>query len=248
MIEQLTSAGIIQKTLTASAVTSFLLIGPAEELFKLLAVWVAIYRSLDFREPLDGMLYSSTAALGFVCVENVIYILELGPPGVMSRLVFATPAHALFAAVWGYALGVARFRREGEILIIFKGLLAAALLHGIYNFVIALAPKQAMISLTPLMIFMTWLSYTLAKNLRTLAPIAPEVQNAVICCSNCGAWNSENRRVCVRCDVALDVGAPQARFCGRCRVRLSALGSCSACEYPTRGILAKPVSFSDPPK
>ena len=115
IVENVTGAGLRQETLVRSAEASFLLIGPIEEFFKLVAVWISIYRRSDFQEPNDGIVYAATAALGFASVENTIYMGLLGPAIVVPRALFATPAHVMFASMWGYSMGLARFRREGEL-------------------------------------------------------------------------------------------------------------------------------------
>src|SRR5436309_1089760 len=47
------------------AIGCFLIIGPCEELAKFLSVRLVMYRSREFDEPLDGIIYASAAALGF---------------------------------------------------------------------------------------------------------------------------------------------------------------------------------------
>jgi RsiW-degrading membrane proteinase PrsW (M82 family) len=168
IVENFTGAGLSQESLVRSAEVSFLLIGPIEEFFKLAAVWISIYRRPDFQEPNDGIVYAATAALGFASVENTIYMGLLGPAIVVPRALFATPAHVMFASMWGYSMGLARFRREGELLTIARGFLIAASLHGFYNFLVAVYPGTAMLSLIPLMAFMGWLMNhrNFARNIR----------------------------------------------------------------------------------
>jgi RsiW-degrading membrane proteinase PrsW (M82 family) len=101
VVELLTGVELAQENLFRSAIASFLVIAPNEEFFKLLAVWMAIYRSPDFREPIDGIVYSSTAALAFASVENIVYMGHMGPGILVSRTVYATPAHVMFASMWG---------------------------------------------------------------------------------------------------------------------------------------------------
>ena len=125
---------------------------PAEEFFKLLAVWIGAYRRSDFQSPIDGLTYAFTAALGFVVVENAVYILRLGPPIIWSRLLYATPADPLFLAFWGYSLGVARFVNSGEILLVVRGFILSVLFHGIYNMLVVLAPDKAGITLVPFLV------------------------------------------------------------------------------------------------
>jgi protease PrsW len=221
VIEHITGAGLLQDTLLRSAEVSFFLIGPVEEFFKLLAVWMAIYRRPDFREPIDGIVYATTAALGFACVENAIYLSHLGPAVLVSRAVFATPAHVLFASMWGYSLGLARFRREGELWIVTKGFLTAASFHGAYNFLVAIHPKTAVLSLLPLMLFMGWLMTKRIREFRSHFPFPALGEVALVPCPNCGAYAPEDSDSCPRCGVSIwPVEVDTPRFCGRCRARL----------------------------
>lgn len=221
IIEHITGAGLIQDTLLRAGLMSFLLIGPLEELSKLAAVWLSVYRSPDFREPLDGIIYSSTAAIGFASIENVVYLAYLGPGILVSRALFATPAHVMFSSMWGYSLGLARFRRRGELLTVAKGLLVSSLLHGTYNFLVALHPKTAMLSLLPLMIFMGWLMNRRMQNFRRHLPFPELGKGALIYCPNCGAYTPEEAQTCNRCGYEISLVDPDApRFCGRCRALL----------------------------
>jgi hypothetical protein len=226
-----TGAGLIQDTLLRAGLMSFLLIGPLEELSKLAAVWLAVYRRPDFREPLDGIIYSSTAAIGFASVENIVYLGYLGPGILISRALFATPAHVMFSSMWGYSLGVARFRREGELLTVAKGLLVSALLHGTYNFLVALHPKTAMLSLLPLMIFMGWLMNRRMHDFKHRLPFPELGKGALVYCPNCGAYTPEEAETCNRCGSPIPlIEADAPRFCGRCRARLDASRrTCPSC-------------------
>jgi len=221
-IELLTGAELTQDDLWRSAASSFLIIAPNEEFFKLVAVWIAIYRSPEFREPIDGIVYSSTAALAFASVENIVYLGHMGPGIIVSRTVYATPAHVMFASMWGYSMGLARFRREDELLVIAQGFLIAVGLHGLYDFLVALHPRTAMFSLIPLMILMAWLMNRRIREFLRTYPFPPIGEGAVIACPNCGAYTLEAMESCSRCGSAiplLEIDAP--RFCGRCRALLN---------------------------
>jgi RsiW-degrading membrane proteinase PrsW (M82 family) len=115
-----------------------------EESAKFLSVERFVYRSKDFDEPIDGIVYGTAAALGFATLENIIYVfsaysmsLSLALGTGIIRGVISVPAHALFAVMWGFALGHAKFlparRRTG---VIFGGLFLAMLFHGIFNFLV----------------------------------------------------------------------------------------------------------------
>ncbi|MDQ7784240.1 MAG: PrsW family glutamic-type intramembrane protease [Desulfomonilaceae bacterium] len=234
IVERLTGAGITEGPAVHSALVSFLLIGPIEEFFKLLAVWLAVYRSQDFREPLDGIIYSLTAALGFSSVENIIFIAVIGPDAFWSRVLYATPAHLLFASMWGYSLGVARFQRQGELVTVGKGLLVASLLHGAYDAVVALYPHAARLSLLPLMAFMVWLMSRRVKEFRNTSPFLPIGDGAVIACPSCHAYALETEAACPRCGSPMppmETDAP--RYCGHCRAPLDPCrDTCPRCGTP----------------
>ena len=75
------------------------------------------YLHTEFDEPMDGIVYAAAAALGLATLENVLYVFSAyltSPPlrssTVIARAIFSVPGHALFAGVWGYALGQARSR------------------------------------------------------------------------------------------------------------------------------------------
>lgn len=235
LLEHITNARVEQETLLQSARVSFLLIAPVEEFFKLLAVWIGIYRRRDFREPTDGLIYSITSGLGFASVENVVYMAFFGPHVLLLRAVFATPAHVMFSAMWGYSMGVARFRRERELLTILKGLLVAIVLHGAYNFLVAVSPTTGVISLIPLMVLMAWLMNRRIQHFRANYPFPSIGKGPLVCCPTCGAYTLEAGEHCSRCGAIIpqmEIDAP--RFCGICRARIDpSRDVCRRCGQPT---------------
>ena len=114
---------------------SFVVVGPIEELCKYAAVRFSVYRSAEFNEPLDGLVYSSAAALGFASLENVFFTIQNGPAVMLVRAPLSTLGHVFFAAMWGYSLGVHRLgiARRGTV---GRGLFASMFLHGLFNFVL----------------------------------------------------------------------------------------------------------------
>lgn len=113
-----------------------------EECLKFLAVYLTVYRSTQFDEPMDGVVFASSAALGFASIENVFYLYGAYSQGVgelqlvtILRAFFSVPGHALFSIMWGYALGRAKFSegRNGKRLIL-TGLSLAIGFHALFNF------------------------------------------------------------------------------------------------------------------
>src|ERR1044072_9275180 len=62
------------KTQISDILFFFCVVGPVEEGIKMLMAWIYAYRQPEFDEPLDGVIYSAAAALGFAAVENVVYL------------------------------------------------------------------------------------------------------------------------------------------------------------------------------
>ncbi|MHB8203811.1 MAG: PrsW family glutamic-type intramembrane protease [Desulfomonilaceae bacterium] len=231
LLEQLLDATINKPTIEESLTASFLMIAPAEEFFKLLAVWVGAYRRSDFRSPIDGLTYAFTAALGFVVVENAMYILKLGPSIIWSRMFYATPAHLLFSAFWGYSLGVARFVHSGETLLVVRGFVLSVLFHGIYNMIVVLAPHKAGITLVPFLGLMLAIVVVLANNLRKLSPYLDLGNALLIICPDCEAFAPESAARCPRCGIELDESDEEVpRFCWKCRHQVSSRSTrCPRC-------------------
>ena len=243
ILEHALDATLKKATLPESLFASFVLIAPIEEFFKLLAVWVGAYRRSDFRGPMDGLIYALTAALGFVAIENALYTLRLGPEILWSRLLYSTPAHLLFSAVWGYSLGVARFVPSGEIWIILRGFLVSVLFHGSYNLVVAMDPPKAKINLIPLLLVLAAVAVFLVRRLNRLSPYPYLGDALLIVCPSCEAYTPESSEKCERCGsnlTGLDPGAP--RFCWKCRHRIAPTAKrCPRCYVRIRQFRAPDV-------
>jgi RsiW-degrading membrane proteinase PrsW (M82 family) len=156
------------------AIACFLVIGPAEELAKFLAVRLYVYRKRDFDEPIDGVIYAAAAALGFASLENMVYVVDFQHGGAIRwgmlgmRSFLALPGHVIFAATWGYALGRQRFDPEYRV---WPRVIAAAGLHGLYDFLLMYPPTRPLIVL-----YMAVMGPVLVRQIRSLladSPFAP---------------------------------------------------------------------------
>lgn len=115
-----------------------------EEVGKFLVVYWFVFRRPVFDEPIDGIVYAVTAALGFAALENFVYLFAaysetLTLPLELSvlRAVLSVPGHALMSSMWGYALGHSLVTPHPLITrLIFQGLLLAIVLHAAFNFLI----------------------------------------------------------------------------------------------------------------
>jgi len=116
-----------------------------EELAKFLAVYLLVYRTKFFDEPIDGMIYMITAAMGFAALENIIFL--FGTTAIIQttilRFVGATLLHAMASAILGFYLS------NKKLLL---GFILATLLHTIFNFTILNIPGSELSSILLLVI------------------------------------------------------------------------------------------------
>jgi RsiW-degrading membrane proteinase PrsW (M82 family) len=117
-------------------IMSFIIIAPTEELLKFFAVKRWIYRSLEFDEVMDGIVYTVAASLGFATIENILFVLQNGITTGIARAFLAIPGHAFFGALMGYYIGRAKFDKKNETKLILKGVLLAIFFHGLDDFLL----------------------------------------------------------------------------------------------------------------
>lgn len=123
-------------SLIVQLITAVVVVGLVEEGVKLLAASLVTMRHPAFNEPVDGIIYVVTASLGFAAVENLVYALTFGLAVLPVRSVVTSLAHASFGGISGLYLGMARCGvGEGRIFVL-RGLAIAAVLHGVYDFLI----------------------------------------------------------------------------------------------------------------
>ena len=123
-----------------------LMVGFTEEICKFYAVKSYAYKNEEFNEPVDGIVYSVTAALGFAFVENIAYMLSAQKLGGLTgaytlgvmRAIFSMFGHATFGVIVGSYLGRARFDKEREGILFFKGIFLASIVHALYNYTVSI--------------------------------------------------------------------------------------------------------------
>lgn len=112
---------------------AFVEIALAEETTKLVPVLLIAYRSSEFDEPFDGVVYATMGAMGFAAVENLMYVLSGGYGVALLRMFTAVPMHAFAGVFMGYFLGRAKFS-SFPIAHVLTGLGSATALHGAYDY------------------------------------------------------------------------------------------------------------------
>lgn len=108
--------------------------GFLEEICKFFPYFLLVLRFKVFDEKIDGIIYSSIIGLGFASYENIRYLGYMDGWELFGRAFTSPLTHAIFASIWGYAVGVARLESRSILKASFLGLGLAALCHGFFNF------------------------------------------------------------------------------------------------------------------
>jgi len=150
----------------AAAWKAFIVAGFTEEMFKFLALYLLIWKSPEFNEKFDGIVYAVFISLGFAAVENLLYVTGSGLSTGFVRAFTAVPAHAIFGITMGFYFGMAKFYPKNQTRLKQKALLYPVLLHGIYDFI--LFTGIAWLTLVFLG-FLVYLYFSALKRIKTLS-------------------------------------------------------------------------------
>ncbi len=159
---------------------AFFVIGPVEEISKYLAMRIYALRSKEFDEPIDAMLYSVVAALGFATFENFIYISQYGASLILMRAITGCLGHAGFSGIVGYYVGKAKFSSPKNNSLVFKGLIIAAFSHGLFNFVLFTQTILAFL-FVPILIVLVYFLTKRLNELSKASPFKPSETNYFYC-------------------------------------------------------------------
>ncbi|MFA6456973.1 MAG: PrsW family glutamic-type intramembrane protease [Bacteroidota bacterium] len=120
-----------------AAVNNFIFVGFTEEFCKYLCLFIVAYPKKDFNEPFDGITYAVMVSMGFATAENILYSMDGGVTTAVMRIFTAVPAHATFAVLMGYFVGLSKFRNHHTPYLLL-GLFSATLFHGAYDFFLSI--------------------------------------------------------------------------------------------------------------
>jgi RsiW-degrading membrane proteinase PrsW (M82 family) len=114
---------------------AFFLAAIPEEISKWLILYWIVWKSNEFDEHYDGIIYAVFVSLGFALVENIMYVVNGGMGVALMRAVLSVPGHGFFGVLMGYYFSLAKFgpviRRQPLIVM---SLAIPILFHGLYNF------------------------------------------------------------------------------------------------------------------
>lgn len=126
-VQNLTGGGLLTEWLVL-----VLVVGLIQTFVIYAAVRYTIFRSAEFDQRVDGIIYGASAALGYATLLNIQYIIgnngvDIGVGAV--RVAVQALSFAAFGGVLGYFLGRAKFDHMGALWLP-AGLLVGALLNG----------------------------------------------------------------------------------------------------------------------
>lgn len=135
---------------------AFLVAALCEEAFKLLAVYILVWKNPNFNERFDGIVYAVFVSLGFALVENIMYVFPNGMGTGIARAFTAVPAHAMFGIMMGYYLGLAKFSIKRRIPLFVLAFFIPFLFHGIYDFILMVQINWVLILFFPFLLYLMY--------------------------------------------------------------------------------------------
>lgn len=151
-----------------------IVVGLVEESSKYLAVRISVYRSPEFNEPMDGLVYGAIAGLGLAAPENLVYVLSHGAALGMIRGVLSVPGHALWGSIIGYYLARQKLKPERGAAI--KGLLLAVILHTAFDYALVAADPLTGLAVASIIVVAGWvIFFRFRRAALAVSPFRPEV-------------------------------------------------------------------------
>jgi RsiW-degrading membrane proteinase PrsW (M82 family) len=126
--------GLAGKPLIDVAIFAYLVVALSEEGSKYLAIRFFAYPRKAFDEPFDGIVYAVMVGMGFATLENIGYVGENGIGTGIMRMFLAVPAHATFAIIMGYYMGLAKFDVANRSKYQLLAILLPVIFHGTYDY------------------------------------------------------------------------------------------------------------------
>jgi RsiW-degrading membrane proteinase PrsW (M82 family) len=131
-------------------------VGPIEEGAKFAVAWAVLFRTRWFDEPIDGLVYAATVAIGFAALENALYATHVDGLTQVARAATTPLTHSVFSALWGFGSGHALLVEKRPLrraLWLALPLVAAAVTHGAYDAAVVTLERPWLASLLVLAVW-----------------------------------------------------------------------------------------------
>ncbi len=163
----------IQQNLLGNILRQMIQVAPIEEGCKLAAVVLPIrFIAIQCRSCTSSIfLFTLAVSLGFTAEENCVYLFYR-TASILDRLI-GTPAHAMFSAPWGYALGISicfKITSHRYTQSISKAWLYGVIYHALVNVLASSGGYSPPLNLLSYGLFpvMLWLFWRLEQFLRRI--------------------------------------------------------------------------------
>lgn len=145
---------------------AFLVIGPAEEAGKFLALRLITWKNKHFDHSYDAIVYAVCSSLGFACLENINYVFDKGVGVAIVRMLTSVPGHACFGVLMGFFYSKAKYAsltndKKGYRKNIALSLIVPMLLHGVFDAILLGGEASGDVILTGLALVL-WIIYVIA--------------------------------------------------------------------------------------
>jgi protease PrsW len=132
---------------SAGSFKAFFAAALPEELGKLWVVLGYCRNRVEFDEPMDGLVYGVSVAMGFALVENVSYVLgsHHGFSVALVRALSSIPSHAAVGAIMGYFVALSCYLPKRRQAFLLLAIVVPTFFHGVYDavlMVMQLLPKR----------------------------------------------------------------------------------------------------------
>jgi RsiW-degrading membrane proteinase PrsW (M82 family) len=126
--------GISGQNIAYIALFAYLIVALSEEGSKFLALRFYCYPKKAFDDPFDGIIYSVMVGMGFATLENIGYVMQHGISTGITRMFLSVPAHATFAVLMGYHVGLAKFDAANRSRNFLLAIIWPVIFHGTFDF------------------------------------------------------------------------------------------------------------------
>ncbi len=143
----------------------FVMAGLPEKGGAVIAVYILLRRFPEFSIS-EGIITAMFFGLGFSCIENFFYALELNKTVIYVRMIFSVPLHITTCGIAGFYIGIARLSWSNPRKIWFriKGLVVPLLFHGMFDAALMKGDSYSYIAAPVLIISVVFLEIILARS------------------------------------------------------------------------------------
>lgn len=125
---------LVGESVFYTALFSYIIVGLSEEMSKFLVLRYYAFSRRSFDDPFDGIVYAVMVGMGFATLENIGYVSTYGLGTAITRMFLSVPAHATFAVLMGYHVGLAKFDPARRSRFLVLAVFWPVLFHGTFDF------------------------------------------------------------------------------------------------------------------